>query len=306
MPAATRPLLRQIDSLQANVREQGEVWGRMESEMRARVKELELALMKARQEKVAVEEGRHRVEMELAERELSTKTLRERLATADSAARSSRKLHEQATDRLAEMERQVEQLQQAVDEHKKEKTLLEERLRKLVEERRTADSRQQQQIAAEVTARQLAEQQLTLLKASGPQLPLRPSAEDMKATSSPPPSSPPLSSHPTSASSSISLSSSSSLAFSLPPGSPSSALHWTTVQLRADLRQKDGEVAALRSELRGLERVRLELSEALVEAQGRVAGMAVLERRVVVLEGGGGGAEGEVRDGAAADRRERG
>ena len=277
VPAATRPLLRQIDSLQANMREQGEVWGKMEGEMRARVKELDMALMKARQEKNSVEESKHRLELEVAEREMAIKALRDRLATADTTARSGRKLLEQATERLAEVERHAEHLQHTVDEQQTLRAQLEERLKKSAEERRQADARFQQTIAAEIAAKQSAEQQLEQAKANNLRQQQHSTPPDEPSAALPSPTSSALG-HPIASPSSV-------IAFSAGPGYMSSALHWTTVQLRSDLRQKDGELQALRSEVRTLERVRLELSEQLVEANGKITALAAMNQRVRALEG---------------------
>ena len=280
VPAATRPLLRQIDSLRSMMAEQGEVAAKLESELRGRVKELEKEVARERRDRHSMDEAKHRMEMEVNEREQTIRQLKERLTVAETASRQAKKAHEQLQTDLSAAEERAEQMAVDVQTATREKEEVEAKWKRAVEEKRAAELKQQAASSAEKEARQRLEahieQSKTSINGSSAAASSTPSMHGESpsyATPSPTSSSRfifPAS--PASSSAYLQLTSSSS---------DRSALTATSELLRSLLRQKEGELLSVREQLYAANRQRDDLSERLIADE---AELARLKRRGELLD----------------------
>ena len=282
VPAATRPLLRQIESLRSMMAEQGEVAVKVESELRGRVKDLEKEVARERRDRHAMDEAKHRMEMEVNEREQTVRQLKERLAAAETASRQAKRTQEQLQTELSAAEERAEQMVADVQTTKRERDEVEAKLRRALEEKKAAELKQQAASTAEKDARQRLEAHIEQSKTSV-------NGTNAAATASSVQSIPESPSYATASPTSAShfvfpaspASSSSSYLQLTSSSSDRSALTATSELLRSLLRQKEGELLSVREQLHAANRQRDDLSERLIADE---AELTRLKRRGELLD----------------------
>lgn len=238
VPEATRPLLRQIQSLQTTMDERASVWCEVESNWRKRLREAELALANAKGEKDSLIEASQAHEVELAERDTKFSLLKERFTGVENKLEQSQKRVQDLETQVQSLSKQISQLEDSLVESANELKTSNSKAKKLEENI--------QNLQAEVQAERTSKEQLQRRLMQQDSVPVVPQTPVPAAPVTAP-------------------NGSESLA-SLLSGDSMSSIE----TLRALVKQKDGEIGCLRSQMRALDGSLLELQEQLVAGQNNV------------------------------------
>jgi chromosome segregation ATPase len=262
VPEATRPLLRQIQSLQANMQERATAFGETEAGFKKRLRDGELSAARLHAENEELDEAQHAMELAAAEWETKVKVLKDRLEGAEERVQAGLTRAEELTRQLRQREAQAtaaeEQLQTALDKG-------DEAARKARSERDDGLREMQGDLQAQTRQREQLEQRVQELSrklemeggkseagSAGSVLTIKHVAEEARAQRIPEEELPVAK------------------AWS-PLVMEDKAAYSTTVEmLRAMTRQKDGEITSLREQLRTAAYSQNDLSEEMVRITQRL------------------------------------
>lgn len=239
VPEATRPLLRQIQSLQTTMDERAAVWCEVESNWRKRLREAELALANAKAEKDGLIEASQAHEVELAERDTRFSLLKERFGGVESKLEQSQKRAQDLETQMQGLLKQIGQMEVTLVESSAELKASNSRAKKLEENI--------QNLQADVQAERTAKEQLQRRLMQQENVPVIPQVAVAPVVAP------------------LTPNSSDGLA-SLLSGDSMSSIE----TLRALVKQKDGEISCLRAQMRALDASLLELQDQLVAGQNNV------------------------------------
>jgi len=241
VPEATRPLLRQIQSLQTTMDERAAVWCEVESNWRKRLREAELALANAKAEKDGLIEASQAHEVELAERDTKFSLLKERFGNVETKLEQSQKRAQDQETQVQGFLKQIAQMEVSLAESTAELKASNSKAKKLEDTI--------QNLQADVQAERTSKEQLQRRLMQQEHVPVVPQVAAIPIVAPPTPSN----------------ANADSLASLLSGDSMSS-----TETLRALVKQKDGEISCLRAQMRALDASLLELQDQLVAGQNNV------------------------------------
>jgi chromosome segregation ATPase len=265
VPEATRPLLRQIQSLQSQMQERAAAFGETEASFKKRLRDGELSAARLHAENEQLDEAQHALELASAEWETKVKVLKDRLEGAEERVQAGLTRAEELTRQLRQRESQAtaaeEQLQKALDKGdeaaRKARSERDEGLREM-----TAD------LQAQTRQRENLEQSVQELHrkleaageaAEGGNQPvyITKAVEEVRA-----PPTPAVDPYAQKAWSPLVM-------------EDKAAMASTVEMLRSIARQKDGEIASLREQLRAASFAQNDLSEEMVRITQRLGAAQV-------------------------------
>ena len=283
VPAATRPLLRQIESLTSALSSSKEAWSSLESSLQKRQHEMELQLVKLRHAASSHESDLRQREVELEEVQTRLRTLNDKYAQLETQHRTLKSSHAQLEEQANEKETKLKDLTHELEQLQCDKEELKDRLKSLSDNGSTSEKKMEQMYLHEKSLREKFESQLDQLK--------------LHASSS-------GSAHPPSSASSTTATDSSAVG----PTTPHLADPWTSVpsasaspggfnfssdrlavtstveMLRSLVQQKDGEIKSLKELNRQIEAGRASIADELVLLTSQLNAASLNMARIPQLE----------------------
>jgi chromosome segregation ATPase len=224
VPEATRPLLRQIRSLQHSQAAQTESWQALESSFREQLKDTRLELAKMRVERSSFEEAKAELDMRLSERTLQVTELKERMLKQSAEHKHLHDERERLRGELQMQTQEAKRLEAWVKQHEAQMKTLAQRFDESSLVHSHEHQSVQQQLELEQRARSALEKRVEELTRAGAALE---QCEDR------------IYAEPDSLMSSA-------MSF----GQDKVAMTSTVEMLRSFLKQKEGEIAALQLRVR--------------------------------------------------------